>query len=95
MKSIKPIGESLIIFPLETEHKADNSEIIIVNKQLAYGEVQAVSDEFADVYKVGDIVIYASGAGISQQYNKKSCLWINGLSPKQGGHVYGIELDKI
>jgi len=89
------IGENLIILPIDNETTAQNSEIIIVNKQLAYGEVQAVSDEYKDVYKVGDIVIYAAGAGISQQYNKKSCVWLNALSPSKGGHIFGIELDKI
>lgn len=94
MKSIQPIGENLIIFPLSVEETFGDSKIVTAGKQLAYGEIQAVSEELKGVYKVGDKVIFAAGAGITQQYNKKSCLWINGMGhPK--GHVYGVELDKI
>lgn len=88
-KTIFPIGDNIIIFPLPTESYQTEAGIVFNDPEIAHGKVMAVSQEYKDVYKEGDIVIYSSNAGVSQYYKNKNCLWVNPLGvPK--GHIRGI-----
>lgn len=57
-------------------------------------EVVEVSKEYSDVFKKGDIIAISADAGISQQYNNKSCLWIDAKSAPEGDVWYIVREDE-
>lgn len=95
MQKIKPEGSMLIVFPLPKEESVTEGGIVAQDFELVRASVVEVSDDYADKYKVDDIVLFASsdGVGKSIHYQKKSCLWINGKPFSEGnGDVWGIEI---
>jgi co-chaperonin GroES (HSP10) len=89
MIKIKPEGAMLIVFPLPSEETKLDSGIITQDFLLTRGQVLEVSKEFEDKYKEGDIILFPEGAGKAIQYQKKSCLWVNGVGFPDG-EVFGI-----
>ena len=89
MTKIKPEGAMLIVFPLPSEETVLDSKIIVQDFFLLKGEVLEVSPEFENKYKVGDIILFPEDAGKAIQYQKKSCLWINGKGFPDG-EVFGV-----
>lgn len=89
MNRLQPLGDTILVFPLPTEHHVTESGIQVMDTQLAKGKVMEVSDDYKDVYKKGDIIIYAKESGISQYYENKSCLFLNAKGYPQG-HVLCI-----
>jgi len=93
MKKIIPVGENLLALPLPKENHTTESGISIVDNTLAKAKVMEVSNEFAHIYKKGDIIIFTENAGISQYYKQQQCLWLNPNGfPK--GHIVGIVNDE-
>ena len=92
MQRIEPIGARLIVKPLKKEDEILDSGIIVLDEQLATGEVIEVGDEYADKYNVGDIVIFPKEAGLNLYHYKKNaaCLFLNGKAASDGGDIYGI-----
>ena len=81
---LKPVGTKLLVLPLSQEEYVTESNIHLIESELERAEVVEVSDEIADVYKVGDIVLYPKSIGSLQIYNGKNCLWINGAGYPSG-----------
>jgi len=90
-KSIKPLGDNLLVFPLPKEPHTTDSGIQLVDTTIAKAKVMEVSEQLKDVYKKGDIVIYAENAGISQYYKQQNCLWLNGTGYPKGNVIAVIE----
>ena len=89
MKKIIPVGENILCLPLPKENHTTESGISIVDNTLSKAKVMEVSEEFAHIYKAGDIVIFTENAGIGQYYKQQQCLWLNPNGfPK--GHIVGI-----
>lgn len=77
MEKITPVGQKLIVFPLETEEVESGGGIVIRDINLQRGKVMEVSEELSGVYSEGDIVIFPKNTGIScPNYKGKQCLWI-------------------
>lgn len=94
MKKITPIGENLLVLPLPKENIQSDGGMIMVDNTLTKGKVMEVSDDYVDIFKKGDIVIYPENAGFHQYYKNQNCIWINATGfPK--GHVVGIVADEI
>jgi len=88
-KRIIPVGKSLLIYPLPPETYTTDSGIQFSDVEVIPARVMEVSAEDSEVYKKGDIIRYAKGAGLDQYYKGKKCEWINsGGFP--AGHVFGI-----
>lgn len=89
MKKISPLGENLLVLPLPKETHSTESGIQITDTTIAKAKVIEVSEQLKDLYKKGDIVLYAENAGISQYYKRQNCLWLNGTGfPK--GHIIAV-----
>ena len=91
MKKLRPIGENLLVFPLPKETHTTEAGIKITDTTIAKAKVLEVSEEYKDVYTVGDIILYAENAGISQYYKQKNCLWLNGTGYPKGNVIAVIE----
>ena len=75
---LKPVGSKLLVFPLETKNYVTNTNIELVETELARAKVMEVSEELSHIYNVGDIVMFPDKAGVLQIYNGEKCLWLNG-----------------
>ena len=93
MKSIKPLGENLLVLPLPKETHSTEAGIQITDTTIAKAKVIEVSEQLKDLYKKGDIVLYAENAGISQYYKSQNCLWLNGTGFPKGHIIAVIEED--
>ena len=89
-KKIIPIGELIIVKPIETETVTTDGGMVVTERTNDRGEVVAVSEYLKDIYKKGDIVIYPKTAGTGIYYDKENCVWLNGREHPQGD-VWGIE----
>lgn len=94
MIKIFPQGSNLLINPISKENYKTDSGIEIVDIVLAQGEVMEVSEEYSTIYKKGDIVMYSETAGITQPYNGKLCIWLNGKPVNDGGNVCCVVTDE-
>lgn len=81
---LQPVGQKILVLPIQQKNYVTETNIEIVEKDLAKGEVVEVSEEYADLYKKGDIVVYSRHAGVSQQYNGKSCICLNAKGAPEG-----------
>lgn len=85
MIKITPVGTKILVKPLKKEETVLKSGIIANDFNLENGEVVEVSEYLKDVYKVGDILMYPEGSGISHFYKKHGhCLFLNGQEFPQG-----------
>lgn len=77
---ITPIGSKLIVLPLPTEEEEKVGSIVIPNSvataDLSRAEVVEISDDLAEKYKVGEILLYPTNAGLGLVYNNKPHLWL-------------------
>lgn len=93
MKVITPQGDNILVMPIQKENEKTEAGIELLDTKLAYGIVMERSVDYEGVYEKGNTVIYAADAGITQHYNKKSCLWLNAKGFPQG-HILCIVEDK-
>lgn len=84
---IKPTGSKMLIKELEIKNYVTGGNIEVVQNDLCLGEIVEVSDEYFDVFKKGEKVLYQSGAGIRQFYNNESCLWIDCRPVNNAGDI--------
>jgi hypothetical protein len=90
---LKPVGTKLLVFPLETKNYVTDTNIELIQTELARAEVMEVSDELSNIYNVGDVVMLPESVGTLQIYNGKKCLWINGMG-FPNGDVWAIVNEK-
>lgn len=94
MNKIQPVGRLILVEPINREDTQTESGLTVIDKT-QLGKVIELSDEFADVYKKGDIVAYSEGAGHGVFYKGKAHLYLNGNGWGNGGDVWSIvTLDK-
>lgn len=76
--SIKPVGNKIIVFPLEKKEEKLGGIVIpgTANADLMEGEVLEVSDEISNKCKIGDVVLYPSKCGVGTVFNGKPSLWL-------------------
>ena len=91
MKKLRPLGENLLVLPLPKETHSTESGIQVTDTIIAKAKVMEVSEELKDVYKKGDIVLYAENAGIFQYYKSQNCLWLNGIGYPKGNVIAVID----
>lgn len=82
--TIRPQGALILCSPLKKEKFITDSDLELVDNELAWGEVVEFSPLFEGVYKKGDIILYPKDSGISQSYNKKPHLFLNGKGHPEG-----------
>lgn len=90
----KPLGSKLLILPLEPGNYKTEGNIEIIQNTVAIGEVIEVSEEYEGIIKVGDIVLYSDGAGITEPFCGKGWQWIDARTVAKGGDCWAIILDK-
>lgn len=75
---IQPEGDKIIITPIPKNEEIVGSIVIpgTANADISYGKVAAISNEISHKGAPGDIVIYATQAGVSHLINGKDHLWI-------------------
>jgi co-chaperonin GroES (HSP10) len=73
-----PLADKLIVLPRKkAEIKLDSLFIPeTANADLSEGEIVSVSEKFKEFFKVGDVVLYPSGAGTGALYKGKPHLWL-------------------
>ena len=85
-----PLGSKLLIEPQERKEHKTQAGLEILNAELSEGKVIEVSDDFKEIYKQGDTVLYSRGAGQGEYYQGKTCVWIDGRSINNGGDVWSL-----
>ncbi len=77
---IIPVGQKILVKPLEAKESKSSGGIIIPDSvnvaDLREAEVVEVSDELKDKFTPGQIVLYPSKAGLGQEYNGVYHLWL-------------------
>jgi co-chaperonin GroES (HSP10) len=78
MNKIVPIGNKVLVLPLEKKEEIHNGIIhtAVSYADLGHGKVVEVSPQLAHLYQVGDTVLYNGKAGIGQHYKGKLHLWL-------------------
>lgn len=79
-----PQGTKILVLPIATENKKSAGGIELVNTDLEEGEVVAIPKDLSDVYKKGDTVLFSKNVGVSQVYDHKPHIWIDGKGAPQG-----------
>ena len=66
MKEIKPVGNKLLVTPIDKKEERLGELIIpgTVNADLSEGCVVAISDEISDKFAIGDIAIFPKNSGV-------------------------------
>ena len=90
-----PMGSVMIVSKQEEKNYVTEGNIEIFQNKLDLGIVVEVSNEYADIYKVGEKVWFNHGAGFNKFYNGQQCLIIDARSPDKSGDVWFIEVDEI
>lgn len=77
-KKVQPIGNKLIVLPLERKEEKIDSIVIpgTANADLLDGKVIEAAKEFEHLVKVGDTVVFSANTGVGQFYNGKPCVWL-------------------
>lgn len=77
-KKVQPIGNKLIVLPLERKEEKIDSIIIpeTANADLIEGKVIEAAKEFEHLLKPGDVVVFSKGSGVGQFYNGKPHIWL-------------------
>ena len=88
-----PMGSKLLIEPQKRKEYKTEAGIDVINSDLSEGKIVEVSDDFKEIYKEGDIVLYSLGAGQGEYYQGKPCVWIDGRSVNNGGDVWSLILN--
>lgn len=87
-----PVGTKLIVHPLPKKDEELASGIIVssaANAELLEGEVVAVSQQIANLYSVGDVVLYNARKGVGQIFNGKAYLWLDSETHRE--EIWGIK----
>lgn len=87
------MGSKLLLEPQKRKEQKTKSGIDVTNNELNEGIVVEVSDEFKEIYSVGDTVLYSSGAGQGEYYQGKPCVWIDGRPVAEGGDTWAVIIE--
>lgn len=93
-KTIKPVGQKILVKPSSTEHHVTDSGLVAVENQISEGVVVEVSDFLSELYKPGSVVLYPKGAGTNHLYKGEPHLWLNGQEFPDGD-IWAIVSDDI
>lgn len=82
----KPVGNKLIVFPLDTEEQVIGGVVIPgnVNAELESGKIVAVSPTLKELFSVGETILYPTASGTAQIIDKKPHKWLD------ANEVWGI-----
>jgi len=86
---IEPLGNRILVLPVKKENYITETNIELVDNGLEVGEVVEFSPLFKGVYKKGDIILFPKNSGLSQTYNGKLHLFLDGRGYSDG-HCYAI-----
>lgn len=87
--TILPQGNRILVLPMKKENHVTSTNLELVDNGLEQGEVVEFAPMFNEVYKKGDIILYPKDSGLSQQYNKKLHLFMDGRGYGDGS-VFAI-----
>lgn len=93
MQKYEPMGKKMLVMPVKEENQKTSVGIELVQLEFMKVEVVEVSNEYSDVYQPGDTLMISANAGISQQYNGNSCLWIDARSAPEGDVWFIVKED--
>jgi co-chaperonin GroES (HSP10) len=88
---LQPQGKKIIVLPLEKENYVSDGGIEIVGNLLKRGRVVEVCNQYFDVYKKGDVVIFPERAGTELMYNGTVHLYLTGEGAPNGD-IWAIEI---
>ncbi len=94
MQKFEPQGRKMLVSLIDKKNFVTGGGIEVVQREVVEGEVVEVSKEYSEAYKKGDIIAFSSGAGISQMYNGKPCLWIDAKAAPDGDVWFIVKEDK-
>ena len=84
---LKPLGNRILVLPVKKENYITGANIELVDFSLSAAEVVEFAPMFDGVYKKGDIILYPKNIGMSQTYNGKTHLWLDGRGYTDGDVV--------
>lgn len=84
MQKFEPVGRKMLVVPIKEENYKTSVGIELVQLELMKVKVLEVSNEYKGMYIPGDIIVISQNAGIGQQYNGESCLWIDAKAAPEG-----------
>lgn len=84
MQKFEPLGRKMLVMPIKTDNYTTSVGIEVVQLDFIKVEVVEVSKEYSKIYKKGDVVVVSANAGIGQQYNGESCLWVDAKAAPEG-----------
>jgi len=93
LKLPKPISNRLIVEPLPRKEELYAGKIIIpatANVELEQGRVMALSDDFGDMFKLGDVLLYPTGCGVPMLIDKVTYKWLQGPIHGQLGEIWAV-----
>jgi co-chaperonin GroES (HSP10) len=82
--NLKPVGNKIIVLPIQTEHFKTESGLTVVQSELTEGKIVEMSDDFKGVYNIGDTILYPKNAGNGIFYNGEAHVFLNGTGAPQG-----------
>lgn len=85
---IIPFGSKIIVLPLQTENFKTKGGLEVVETKLATAEVIEVGDDYVDVLKKGDKVLYPEGSGDGIYYNGQQCIWLDARPVNENGDLW-------
>ena len=81
---ISPVGSKLLVLPVESANFKTESGIEAVNLVLAEAEIVEIGEDVLGVYLIGDRILFSKNSGISQMYNHKPHIWLDGRAAPVG-----------
>lgn len=91
MVNIKPLGNKVLIQPLQQQEKTAGGLIIpaVINKDLEEGIVISVGDSVINI-PVGSRILYSSRGGTALMYEQKNFKFLNGPTVTDPGEIIAI-----
>lgn len=96
MEKLIPTGHMILVKPLGRQNSVTKGGVELVNLTIERGEVVEVpiGDNYPNIYKRKDNVLYSKGGGHVQRYNGEDCVWLNAKGYPEGDIWAIIEDDK-
>ena len=80
----EPLGNKIIVKPIDKEHFKTRTGVYAVDMKFVTGEVVAFPPVFKEVYKEGDVVLFSEGAGDGIVYAGEPHLFLDGRGAPEG-----------
>lgn len=77
--NLRPLGDKLLVQPIKKKERMIGSiiEAQTANAQLEEGTVLLISADQEPVFKVGEVVLYPTGAGVGEMRSGVWCRWLS------------------